>query len=84
MKTNMGIIDKGIRFILAIVIIILFAIKVIPNNEWWSYALLLIGLFFAITSLLGFCPLYRPLKIDTRSYEKKKADRRNNRSEHIT
>ncbi len=76
----MGVADKSIRFIIAIVFIILFATKAIPNNAWWSYLLLLIGLFFAITSLLGFCPLYVLFKIDSRSYEKKKEDKKKNSS----
>lgn len=71
----MGVADKSIRFIIAIVFIILFATKTIPNNAWWSYILLLIGLFFAITSLLGFCPLYVPFKIDTRSRSMKKKEK---------
>jgi len=76
----MGIADKSIRFIIAIVFIILFATKTIPNSVWWSYALLVLAGFFIVTSLLGSCPLYLPFKIDTRSHEKKKEDKKKNSS----
>ncbi|HOV10715.1 MAG TPA: DUF2892 domain-containing protein [Bacteroidales bacterium] len=74
MKNNMGIIDKAIRFVLAFTIIVLYATQTIPNNTWWSYLLLLIAGFFIITSLLSFCPLYLPFKIDTRSHDIKKQE----------
>ncbi|HNZ43459.1 MAG TPA: DUF2892 domain-containing protein [Bacteroidales bacterium] len=74
MKNNMGLIDKAIRFVMAIVIIVLYATQTLPNDAWWSYLLLLLAAFFVITSLLSFCPLYLPFKIDTRSHDIKKQE----------
>ncbi len=68
----MGIIDKAIRFVMAIVIIILYATQTIPNDAWWSYLLLLLAAFFVVTSLLSFCPLYLPFNLDTHSHDRKK------------
>ncbi|HNX07820.1 MAG TPA: DUF2892 domain-containing protein [Bacteroidales bacterium] len=72
MKNNMGIIDKAIRFVMAIVIIILYATQTISNDAWWSYVLLLLAAFFVVTSLLSFCPLYLPFNLDTHSHDRKK------------
>jgi hypothetical protein len=64
MKKNMGVIDRTIRVILAIVVAVLYFTEVIPAIA--AIILGVIAIIFIITSLIGFCPLYVPLKISTR------------------
>lgn len=63
MKKNMGTIDKVIRILIAVVIAILFFTKVIEGVL--GIVLLVLAVIFVLTSLIGFCPLYTPLKINT-------------------
>jgi hypothetical protein len=63
MKKNMGTIDRIIRILLAIVVIGLYL-----NGSITGVAAIILGilaLVFILTSLIGFCPLYVPLKIST-------------------
>jgi len=57
MKKNMGQIDRIIRIVIGVVIILLGVI----NHSWWGA----IGLVPLLTSFIGFCPLYTVLKIST-------------------
>jgi len=63
MKKNMGTIDQSIRLALAAVIAILYLIGIVPGVI--GIILIVIALIFAVTSLIGFCPLYTLLKIST-------------------
>ena len=63
MKKNMGTIDRIIRILLAIVVIVLYL-----NGSITGAAAIILGILaivFILTSLIGFCPLYVPLKIST-------------------
>jgi hypothetical protein len=57
MKQNVGSIDRIIRLIVGIVIIVVGAIL----NSWWG----LIGILIFLTGLLGWCGLYRIFGIST-------------------
>ena len=58
---NMGKIDRIIRLIAgAGLVSLLFLV----NNNWRYVGIL--GIVLLITSAVGVCPLYMPLKIDTR------------------
>ncbi|MFC1538883.1 DUF2892 domain-containing protein [Candidatus Latescibacterota bacterium] len=64
MKKNMGTIDRAIRILLAVVVAVLYMTKAING-----LAAVILGIFaviFLLTSSVGFCPLYVPLKISTR------------------
>ncbi len=63
MKKNMGTVDRVIRIVLAIVVIVLY----LTGNLTGVAAIILgiLALVFLLTSLIGFCPLYGPLKIST-------------------
>jgi hypothetical protein len=63
MKKNMGTIDRVIRILLAIVVIVLYLNGSIPGVA--AIILGILALVFILTSLMGFCPLYVPLKIST-------------------
>jgi K+-transporting ATPase A subunit len=63
MKKNMGTIDRVIRIVLAIVVIVLYM-----NGSITGVAAIILGILaavFILTSLIGFCPLYVPFKIST-------------------
>jgi len=63
MKKNMGLIDRTVRTILAIVIAILYF-----TNQITGAAAVILGLFaviFLVTSFMSFCPLYFPFKFST-------------------
>jgi hypothetical protein len=63
MKKNMGSIDRIIRILLAIVVIVLYL-----NGSITGVVAIILGILaivFILTSLIGFCPLYVPLKIST-------------------
>lgn len=64
MKKNMGTIDRVIRFILAIIVVVLYATGTISGTA--AIILGIVALIFILTSLIGFCPLYVPFKISTR------------------
>jgi hypothetical protein len=63
MKKNMGLIDKVIRILIAFVVVILFFTNVISGIL--AIVLLALSGIFILTSLVGFCPLYLPLRIRT-------------------
>ena len=67
MKKNMGTIDKSIRLALAGVILLLVLFNVISGVL--AYILLAVAVIFALTSLISFCPLYLPFRINTRKKE---------------
>ena len=63
MKKNMGTVDRGIRFALAVVVAILYF-----TGKISGIAAIVLGIFalaFFITSLMGHCPAYTPLGIKT-------------------
>lgn len=64
MKKNMGLIDKIIRVLIAVVIAILYFTNVISGVL--AIILLILAAIFILTSLIGVCPLYLPLKINTK------------------
>lgn len=56
MKKNMGTIDKLIRTLIAVVIVVLYFTHVISGTL--GIVLLVLAVVFALTSLISFCPLY--------------------------
>ena len=64
MKQNMGLIDRIIRAIIAIVIGILIYFKLITGIL--AIILGILAAVFLLTSLLAWCPLYLPFKITTK------------------
>ena len=63
MPKNMGTIDKVLRILVAVIVGILYFLNVISGTL--AVILLIISSVFILTSLMGFCPLYLPLKINT-------------------
>jgi hypothetical protein len=67
MKKNMGTIDKVIRILVAVVVVVLFFAHVISGVL--AIILLALSAIFVVTSLLSFCPLYLPFGLSTRKKE---------------
>lgn len=63
MKKNMGSTDKIIRLILAAVFAVLFFTGTVTGI--FSYILLALGAIFVLTSLVGFCPIYALVGLNT-------------------
>jgi hypothetical protein len=65
MKANMGAIDRLIRFVLAIVVGVLYFTGRIGGLA--AIILGVLALVFLLTSVISFCPLYAPFKISTKA-----------------
>ena len=63
MKKNMGSIDRAVRLIVAVLIVILYFTQTITGTL--GIVLLIVAGVFTLTSFISFCPLYAPLKINT-------------------
>ena len=63
MTRNMGLIDRVLRVLVAVVIAALYISGVIGGTL--AVVLGLIAVVFVVTSAMGFCPGYLPFKINT-------------------
>ena len=63
----MGLIDKVIRILIAVVVIALYFANIITGVL--AIILLIFAGVFILTSLIGFCPLYLPLGLTTAKKE---------------
>lgn len=63
MKKNMGLADRIVRVIIAIVLIALYWQGVISGTL--GIVLLALSVVFVLTSLVSFCPLYLPFGLST-------------------
>lgn len=64
MKQNMGVIDRVVRILIAIVIGILYFTDRISGTG--GILLLILAGVFVLTSFMGSCPLYLPFGISTK------------------
>jgi K+-transporting ATPase A subunit len=64
MKKNMGTVDRVVRVLAAIVVVALYLTGQLSGTA--AVVLGIIAVVFIATSVVGTCPLYLPLKIDTR------------------
>jgi hypothetical protein len=64
MKKNMGTVDKVIRILVAMVVVILYFTNVISGTL--AIILLLLSGVFILTSFISFCPLYTIFGLNTR------------------
>lgn len=62
MTTNMGMIDRALRFVIGSALLILALVTDITGG-WTFWAALIIGAVFCGTALIGNCPLYTILGI---------------------
>ncbi len=64
MKKNMGKVDRTVRLVVAAILLILYATGVVSGVVGTILAVL--AVVFVLTSLIGFCPLYVPIKLSTK------------------
>lgn len=64
MKKNMGAADRIVRGLAAIAFILLYATGTVDGL--WGALLAGLGAVFILTSVVGSCPLYPPLGLNTR------------------
>ena len=67
MKKNMGTVDKVIRILVAVVVVILYFMNVISGTL--AIILLALSAVFVVTSIVSICPLYLPFGFSTRKKE---------------
>ncbi len=63
----MGTIDKTIRILVAVVMVILYFTNVISGIL--AIILLVLSAVFVVTSIVSICPLYMPFGLSTRKKE---------------
>jgi len=63
MKKNMGVFDRSVRVIAAIIIAVLIVVKTLTGTL--ALILGILAAVFVLTAAIGFCPLYVPLKLST-------------------
>lgn len=64
MKKNVGITDRIIRIVIAVIIAALYIAGTI--NGTTALILGALSLIFLLTGLIGFCPIYRVLGLSTK------------------
>lgn len=63
MKTNVGTVDRMIRLVLGIVMVVLYFSETLTGTL--GYVLMAVGVVFVVTSMIGFCPLYALVGFNT-------------------
>jgi hypothetical protein len=63
MKKNMGTMDKIIRFVIAVLIAVLYFTNIVSGT--FGIILLVLAGIFVLTSFISFCPLYAPFGLNT-------------------
>jgi hypothetical protein len=63
MKKNVGTIDKVVRILIAILIVVLFMAHIISGVA--GIVLLVLAGILVLTSIISFCPIYFPFKLST-------------------
>ena len=61
MKLNLSTVDRVLRVVFGLAIVGFFL-----TTPWKAIALL--GVILAVTGLVGFCPIYRMLRLSTRRH----------------
>lgn len=72
MKKNMGIVDRSIRLVAAVIIVIFYFANTIPGV--FGMLLVVFSMIFIVTSAISICPLYTVLGIDTCLSKKNKEE----------
>lgn len=63
MKKNMGTLDRILRTLIAVVMVVLYMNGIISGTV--GIVLMVLSGVFVLTSLVSFCPLYAPFGIST-------------------
>lgn len=63
MTKNMGMVDRVVRVVLALVVAVLYFTGAISGTL--AIILGIVAVILLLTGIVGFCPLYAPFKIST-------------------
>jgi len=63
MKKNMGTIDRAVRIVAAIIVLVLFLTHTISGPV--ALILGVVAALLVVTGFIGVCPLYSALKLST-------------------
>lgn len=63
MQINMGSVDRAIRFVIGVALLALLVLYDSPVR-WWG----LLGIPLVVTAVIGWCPAYSLLRINTREH----------------
>lgn len=63
MKKNMGTTDRILRFIAAVIFLVLYFTGTISGTV--GTVLLVLAVVFVLTTFISFCPLYTPFGLST-------------------
>jgi Protein of unknown function (DUF2892) len=67
MEKNVSGVDKVVRILAAVVVLVLYFTSVISGTL--AIILLILAGILVLTSVIGFCPLYRLIGLSTRKEE---------------
>ena len=65
MNTNMGKIDRGLRLVLAAVLVLIAFTTTLFGSGIFFWLALIVAAVFTFTAFVGSCPLYRILGLNT-------------------
>ena len=63
MKKNMGKTDRIIRLVVAAIFAVLYFTGIVSGTL--GTVMIVLAIIFTLTTILNFCPLYIPFKINT-------------------
>lgn len=64
MTRNMGLTDRGVRLLLAVVAAVILALQLVSG--WLAIVLGVVIVMLAVTSTVAWCPLYLPFGWSTK------------------
>jgi len=64
MKKNVGSTDQIVRYVLALLFVVLYFTGVVSGTL--GIVLLVLAVVFAVTAYLNFCPIWLVLKVNTK------------------
>ena len=67
MKKNVGTVDKAVRLLVAVVVVVLYFTHIITGAL--AVILLALAAIFVVTSLISLCPIWLVLGVSTRKKE---------------
>jgi hypothetical protein len=67
MKKNMAVLDRVLRLVLGVVLLVLLLTTGFASP--WNYIVFLLIIVFTLTAISGTCPAYTLLHIDTRQFK---------------
>ena len=63
MKKNLGSVDRGIRILIAAILLVLYFSGIVTGTL--GMVGLAVSAIFVVTSMVGFCPLYSLIGVNT-------------------